>query len=145
MGLFKRIWLNLLVLVPLHLRLARSADEITRCFRTLFHGKYDAFCLAEQNITRTPCVRPLLITGTGGSGTARTAALFGAAGFSSVWQDHETMDETDESEVLTSWFSRTDVEGLRRASGFHWPWKARFWEVPAAMPPSGKNRISCAF
>ena len=117
---------------------ALAVEPPSRCFLRLLHGKYDEDCLREENITRTPCVRPALITGTSGSGTARTAALFRVAGFHAVWQDHGYVDGDEDAELLVSWFSRADVEGLRRASGFHWPWKARYWELPpfdATTPP----------
>ena len=52
------------------------------CFTILFHGKLDVRCLAELKIDRDtlPCVHPLLITGTGGSGTHSTAQALAAAG-----------------------------------------------------------------
>ena len=56
----------------------------------------------------------------------------------SAGEIEEAGSEDEDAELLVSWFSRADVEGLRRASGFHWPWKARYWELPpfdATTPP----------
>ena len=118
----------IIVLLKNFLVACGDPDKDPVCFKTLLHGKYHPRCQREWNITRTPCLRPVLITGTAGVGDARTARIFRGAGFQTLWQNHQVMDQSPDAEVLVSWFSRTDVEGLQKASSYHWPWKARFWE-----------------
>ena len=73
------------------------------CHSLLLHGKLNEQCLALRNISipRLPCVKQLLITSFPGSGTYEMAKQLGAL---AVHEEHWR-----ESNVLVSWFSRTDA------------------------------------
>ncbi len=83
-------------------------DAPANCETTLFHGRLSEACLARRNLSAAnlPCVRSLLITAVAGSGTENMALRLNAV--------HEAHGRR--SDVLVSWYSRTDVWGLTHAA-----------------------------
>ena len=100
------------------------------CAAALFHGKLALKCLSRQAARALPCVRKLLVTGTEGSGTTNLAQRLRASGFQAVHETHYT-----QSQVLVSWFSRTDhwQLGSRNSSQQAWTLRAsgsrRAWRL----------------
>jgi len=117
MYLFQSMVLNQLSPAPSQQVLAIMNDNEKRtrteahCMLSLFHGLYEEDCLKLLNIDSQRndiCVQSVYITGSMGSGTMYSSRLLDG-----VWQNHSRT----ESNVLVSWFSRSDVFKLLGGEG----------------------------